>query len=277
MESSFSNIAAQQPRHILSLSGGKDSTALAIYLRDRIPNLEYVFCDTGKELPETYDYIDRLEAYLGKPVTRLNADRDFDHYLQIYNGVLPDARTRWCTRKLKIEPFERYVGDTPCFNYIGIRADEPHRKGYISTKPNITPKYPFVEDGIARQDVLDILAESGLGLPEYYDWRSRSGCYFCFFQRRSEWVGLLENHPDLFEQAAAYEKIDEATGEHYTWAKRESLIELSAPERIEEILQEDRRRREMQQAQRNQTLVSVFGFGALAGEDEGDACLICHL
>ena len=50
-------------RHILSLSGGKDSTALAVYLRDRIPDLEYVFCDTEKELPETYEYLARVEAY----------------------------------------------------------------------------------------------------------------------------------------------------------------------------------------------------------------------
>ena len=47
-------------RHILSLSGGKDSTALAIYMRDRIPEMEYAFCDTEKELPETYDYLARF-------------------------------------------------------------------------------------------------------------------------------------------------------------------------------------------------------------------------
>lgn len=57
-------------RHILSLSGGKDSTALAIYLRDRVPEMEYIFHDTGKELPDTLDYIERLEAYLGKRVIR---------------------------------------------------------------------------------------------------------------------------------------------------------------------------------------------------------------
>ena len=51
---------ADSVRHIVSLSGGKDSTALAIYLRDRIPNLEYVFCDTGEEIRETYEYIDKL-------------------------------------------------------------------------------------------------------------------------------------------------------------------------------------------------------------------------
>ena len=49
-------------RHILSLSGGKDSAALAVYLRDRVPEMEYIFHDTGMELPETYDYMARLES-----------------------------------------------------------------------------------------------------------------------------------------------------------------------------------------------------------------------
>lgn len=82
-------------RHILSLSGGKDSTALAIYLRDRIPDLEYVFCDTDKELPETYEYLDRVEAYLGQPIVRLRHDgRGFDHHLILRRGYLPSPRMR---------------------------------------------------------------------------------------------------------------------------------------------------------------------------------------
>jgi 3'-phosphoadenosine 5'-phosphosulfate sulfotransferase (PAPS reductase)/FAD synthetase len=189
-------------RHILSLSGGKDSTALALYMRDRLSELEYVFCDTGEELEETYEYLLTLEAYLGKPIVRLNPDRPFKHYLDLYKGVLPDARTRWCTRMLKIRPFERYVGDGQVMMYIGIRADEPHRRGYISTKPNISPRYPFVEDDLRLSDINRILQASGLGLPAYYAWRSRSGCYFCFFQQRREWVGLLERHADLYWKAA---------------------------------------------------------------------------
>src|SRR5512145_1935011 len=91
-------------RHILSLSGGKDSTALAIYMRDRVPEMEYVFCDTGKELRETYEYLDRVKTYLGKPIVSLSADRDFDHWLDVYGGYLPSSRMRWCTRQLKIRP-----------------------------------------------------------------------------------------------------------------------------------------------------------------------------
>ena len=49
--------------------------------------------------------------------------------------------------------------------------------------------------------VMRILEESGIGLPEYYEWRSRSGCYFCFFQQRIEWVGLSRKHPEKFQQA----------------------------------------------------------------------------
>lgn len=256
-------------RHILGLSGGKDSAALAIYLRDRVPEMEYIFTDTGKELRETYEYIDRLEAFLGKPVVRLNAERGFDHWLEIYGGYLPSSRMRWCTRQLKLKPFEQYVGDDPVVSYVGIRADED-REGYVSTKPNIRAVFPFREDGIRKEDVFRILEESGVGIPEYYRWRSRSGCFFCFFQRKGEWAGLLENHPDLFEEAKKYEKIDPATGERYTWQNGESLEELARPERLAQI-----RRKDEKLTRRGITLADVFATDEDDQEDR--ACLICEL
>jgi hypothetical protein len=221
---------------MLGLSGGKDSAALAVYMRDRIPEMEYFFCDTGHELPEVYEYLNRLEAYLGRHIVRLkNGGRDFDHYLAVYRNFLPSAQARWCTKHLKLEPLECYVGNNDeVYSYIAIRADED-RKGYSSTKPNIAPVFPFVEDGIIRRDVIRLLESSGLGLPEYYKWRSRSGCYFCFFQRKIDWVGLLEHHPELFEKAKRYEKCDPEIGEQYTWNEGESLEELSRPQRIAQI------------------------------------------
>lgn len=221
-------------RHILALSGGKDSSALAVYLKGKVDNLEYVFCDTGKELPETYEFLAKLEAFLGQPVVRLNPDRGFDHWLDVYGGYLPSPRMRWCTRMLKLKPFEQFIGDDPVVSYVGIRADED-REGYISTKPNIRAVFPFKEDGLVHADILRLLEESGLGLPEYYKWRSRSGCYFCFFQRKSEWAGLLKEHPELFEESKTYEKIDPDTGERYTWNQKESLDELAQPERLFQI------------------------------------------
>ncbi|MDW8227245.1 MAG: phosphoadenosine phosphosulfate reductase family protein [Anaerolineales bacterium] len=266
---------SEQPiRHIVSLSGGKDSTALAIYLRDRIPNLEYVFCDTGEELRETYRYLEKLEAFLGKEIKKLRARQSFEDMLKARGGFLPSGQVRWCTEYLKIKPFEEFVGESICHNYIGIRADEVHRKGYISTKPNIIARYPFVEDGIRREDVFRILDESGLGLPEYYQWRSRSGCYFCFFQQRNEWLGLLKHHPDLYAKAEAYEKEDPETGERYTWSQRESLKELRSPERQKAILEEYERRKERQRMSKtNLTLAYLFS----AEEVENESCLICHL
>ena len=266
----------QPIRHILSLSGGKDSTALAIFMKDRIPEMEYVFCDTEQELDETYEYLKALEAYLGRPITFLKHDgRGFDQLLKGRRGFLPSPQVRWCTEYLKIKPFESFVGSDTCYSYVGIRADEPQRKGYISTKPNIIAKYPFIEEGITKPDVFRILEESGLGVPDYYEWRSRSGCYFCFFQRRVEWVGLLEKHPDLYVRAMAYEKVDPDTGERYTWVARESLEELRQPERVAQIKEEHERRMQWQQSQRdpNLTLTKVF-----AEDDAGEeGCLICHL
>jgi hypothetical protein len=269
--------STENARHILSLSGGKDSTALAIYMRDRIQELEYVFCDTEKELPETYDYLQQLEAYLGRPIVYLKHDgRGFDELLQVRRGFLPSAQVRWCTEHLKIKPFERFVGDDAAYTYIGIRSDEQHRKGYISTRPNITARYPFIDDGIAKADVIRILEESGLGLPEYYDWRSRSGCYFCFFQRRVEWVGLLENHPELFELAASYEKHDAETGENYTWSSMESLRELAEPERAAQIKAEHAKYVELEK-QRHQANLSLSQVFEGLSDTMEEGCLICHL
>lgn len=264
-------------RHILSLSGGKDSSALAIYMRDRVPEMEYAFCDTQQELAETYEYLKRLEAFLGKPVTYLTHDgRGFDELLQARRGFLPSPQVRWCTEHLKIKPFEKWIGDDLCYHYIGIRADEQHRKGYISTKPNIVAQYPFIEDEIRKDDVLRILEESGVGIPSYYNWRSRSGCYFCFFQQRIEWVGLLENHPDLFERAAKYEREDPDTGERYTWSSRESLAELRRPERVAQIKAEQKTREQAKpKHQANQPLNLVFAQDSRSDDD--DSCLICHL
>lgn len=265
-------------RHILGLSGGKDSTALAIYLRDRVSNMEYVFCDTGKELPDTYEYLDRVEAYLGKPIVRLNAGRGFDHWMQVFNGFLPSPQMRWCTKLLKLKPFEEFVGEAAAYSYIAIRADED-RIGYISHKPNLIPVYPFKEDGLTKADVLRILDDSGLGRPPYYDWgRSRSGCFFCFFQQKIEWVRLYETHPEFFEQAKAYEKVTDDPATTFTWSQGESLEELSRPERVAEIKRENEQRMERLRRTRKPTrLVQILGDMEPDDELEPRGCNICHL
>ncbi|MEQ8552131.1 MAG: phosphoadenosine phosphosulfate reductase family protein [Cyclobacteriaceae bacterium] len=344
-----------KPKHVLGISGGKDSAALAIYLRDTYPQLdiEYYFCDTGKELDETYQLIERLEGYLGKQIEKLEprevkdlGENPFDYYYQSYRGYLPSNVARWCTKKMKLEPFESFVGEAPTLSYVGIRGDED-REGYISKKQNIQSIFPFRrniwseeiikkvlsvteterilelykqdingskydkvakiinepliliernpeqnrkaiqeklnllfdqgvpefnkvvfdflkdkgfpisfeedypllynEDILMRDDIFRLLRESGVGVPGYYEKmeyevdgqkgqyaRSRSGCYFCFFQQKIEWVWLYEQHPDLYFQAMEYENEKEG----FTWNQNESLKDLIHPHRIHQIKSE---------------------------------------
>ncbi|MBS1733622.1 MAG: phosphoadenosine phosphosulfate reductase family protein [Bacteroidetes bacterium] len=332
-------------RHVLGISGGKDSAALAIYLKNNYPSLdiEYYFCDTGKELEETYKLIDNLEAYLGKKITRTKAASEssqepFDHFYNLFGGYLPSSNARWCTKYLKLQPFEEFVGNDPVISYVGIRGDED-REGYISKKANIQSIFPFRkniwsedvisralkndniaalteiykfhfgqnaiertleiilqpistkftqtqklnllldqgikefnvsifellknsnypvshmkdfalignEENLVRDDIFNLLRASGVGVPEYYEKiafevdgkkgeyaRSRSGCYFCFFQQKIEWVWLYEQHPQLYQLAINYENEKEG----FTWNQNESLLELMQPQRVESIKRE---------------------------------------
>jgi 3'-phosphoadenosine 5'-phosphosulfate sulfotransferase (PAPS reductase)/FAD synthetase len=268
-----------EERHILNLSGGKDSTALAVFMRKKYPDLrlEYAFCDTGKELDETYAYLNRIEANLGIKITRLNSEATFDHWWKVFGGYLPSPHMRWCTNLLKLKPFEAYVGDDPVVSYVGLRADED-RVGYISTKENIRAVFPFKEHGIDYSGVIKLLEESGLGMPPYTAWgRTHSGCYFCFFQQPIEWVRLLEIHPEQFDKAQSYEKISDDPGKTFTWSQGMPLSELRKPENIAAIKARHAERTERLKRERgDRKLVET-----LAGMEEDDAapkaCLICQL
>lgn len=371
---------AKKVRHVLGISGGKDSAALAIYMRQKYPdlNIEYYTCDTGKELDETYALIENLEGYLGKKIILLKAADEshidpFDHFHKIYGGYLPSSNARWCTKKLKLEPFEAFVGNDPVISYVGIRGDED-REGYISKKINIQSIFPFRkniwsedvvnkflknenlptllelytfnaatrlknnrteriieiigqpispkftiqqklnllldldtkkfneavfewikttgyplsreasfplidnEDVLVRDDIFRLLRDSGVGVPAYYEKvafeingqsgeyaRSRSGCYFCFFQQKIEWVWLYEQHPERFAQAMAYEK------DGYTWNQDETLSELINPERLERIKEDY-----LKKVQRNAQAKSPYLLDSLF-EMESEGCAACFI
>ena len=364
-------------RHVIGISGGKDSSALAVYLNQKYPGLplEYYFCDTGKELDETYELIENIETRLGVSVQKLNSaskssKNPFDYFHQLYGGFLPSSKARWCTKKLKLEPFESYVGNDPVISYVGIRGDED-REGYISKKSNIQSIFPFRkniwsedviklvlannkieiiaqyyndlnlngkkdrilevvysplslshsqteklntlldlgvkefnqvtfrfikefteyplskveefplvenEDIKVRDDIFALLRNSGVGVPKYYKEkafevngksgvyaRSRSGCFFCFFQQKIEWVWLYEQHPNLFQKAMEYEK------EGYSWIDNETLLELIKPERIEQIKEEYLVRVKKIKNKKSSYLVDIL-------EDaEGEGCAACFI
>ena len=369
-------------RHVLGISGGKDSAALAIYMQTKYPNLDidYYTCDTGKELDETYQLIENLETILGKKIQRLRAmerspEDAFDHFLKMYGGFLPSSMSRWCTKKLKLEPFEKYVGNDPVVSYVGIRGDED-REGYISKKTNIQsifpfrkniwsedvvskvlantnatalaalygslaqtrpndrftevlskpvslsfpqtqklnllldldtrlfnelvfaflkqtrattgnyplaqePTFPLIDNDevLVRDDIFRLLEDSGVGVPAYYNKldfavngkqgqysRSRSGCYFCFYQQKIEWIWLYEQHPDRFAKAVAYEK------DGYTWNDDETLEDMVKPTRMQSI-KEEYIKRTNRNAQKSK---SPYLLDILA-DAEGEGCAACFI
>jgi hypothetical protein len=272
-------------RHVLGLSGGRDSAALAVHMAQAHPeiSLEYFFTDTGKELPEVYEFLGRLEGFIGRPILRLNPDRDFDFWLRQYNSFLPSPNTRWCTKQLKIRPFEQWLmpsleaGDE-IVSYVAIRADEGYREGYAATHPNLSVRLPFREVGIDKPGVIDILNACGLGLPKYYEWRSRSGCTFCFFQQKIEWVRLMERHPESFAEAKAYEKNAVGHGSPFTWSSGESLDDLSRPERVQQIKADHEKRLARLAAKRVTNPLRTDGELLDLDEVYGQAkvCLACH-
>ncbi len=283
---------------------------------------------------------------------------------------MPSSNARWCTKTLKLEPFEEFVGKEPVVSYVAIRGDED-REGYISKKPNIQSIFPFRkniwsedviekvldnknkniisgifqkqlendkipnmledilyksttpsytrerklkdllstgvvlfnkvvfeflkttdyplslletfplldnQDVLVRDDIFRILVECGVGIPEYYKSieftvngktgtysRSRSGCFFCFFQQKIEWVWLYEQHPDLFEKAMEYENSG------FTWLREGKLEDLIEPERINHIKEEYIKRNGFSSEKKSGFLIDILGIA----EEEG--CAVCFL
>ena len=237
----------QNPKtyHILSLSGGKDSTALAFFMKENMPDifekLELVFCDTECEIPETYDYLNKIEVFLNKKITVLKPEKSFDH-LYDTRKYIPSIVNRWCTVDLKIKVYQNYVkrnylkdnNDAIIYSYVGIRIDELGR-GIENNNKNIIVKYPFQEFCINYDDVHKILDKYGVGTPDYYKWRKRSGCYFCFYQSPNDWLNLYKHHPDLFFKAMKYEKFNKNSSKIYGWNIKMSLKEMIEPQNIKKI------------------------------------------
>ena len=280
-----------ETKHILGLSGGKDSAALAVHMNKKYPdlNIEYFFTDTGYELKETYDFLNKLKTRLDKPIHYINPRNSFDYFLKKYNNFLPSPTARWCTIEMKLKSMEAWLkpaldAGQEIVTYVGIRYDERGRIGYKPTNNLIKAKFPFIEDCIDKEGVMEILDSSGLGLPDYYKWRSRSGCTFCFFQRRSEWIGLMENNPSAWEHAKSLEKQATDNASAFTWIKDMPLTELEKPEVIAKVKEQHKQQLEKLKLKKDKQMQNnPFLKGEdieveenLALDDVSSSCLICH-
>ena len=183
---------------------------------------------------------------------------------------------------MKLRPFEQWIKPLledgyKIYSYVAIRSDEEYREGYQSRHDNLIVRLPLKDVGIDKSGVVAILEHSGLGMPKYYEWRSRSGCTFCFFQRKIEWVNLMEKHPEAFKEAKAYEKTAVDHGSPFTWSEHESLEELARPERVAQIKEDYKKRLERLKKQRLKNPLrenDPVDFDELYGKSK--VCLACH-
>ena len=195
--------------YILPVSGGADSSALALLLHEIAPQIPFqmVFTDTGAEEQDTLDQLNKLEAYLGKPIERIQENSLFA-LIEDFSGFLPSPRDRYCTRQLKLVPFRRWITQFDGqrkWVFVGVRADESDRIAF--TLPEAETEMPFVDLGITRDWVYRKLAAT-IGISKSYRTRSRSGCTVCPYQRTSELVGLLQRSPEEFARGARCEKLN---------------------------------------------------------------------
>jgi len=227
-------------RHIITLSGGRDSSALACFLvKDKaIGDLPFELCftDTQAELPELYTYLDRLEAHLGQPIVRIPGP-GYEELLERSHGILPAPWRRWCTDKLKIRPFNKWLTGTEATLYIGIRSDESHRADPRFTRRKATVKrWPLVELGIDRTAVGEILRRHGLHDNPIYRVKPRSGCWCCYYQSASAWKRISQLHPDLFARAKMWEERELVANHHdpktFTFSARFRLSQIEGQQEI---------------------------------------------
>lgn len=203
--------------HVIAVSGGKDSTALALRLAEAEPrDYSYIITPTGNELPEMFAHWEKLESLLGKSFVRLKESQGEDALLELieFFGALPNWRQRWCTRMLKIEPTIDWLkAHSPCVHYVGLRADEPEREGIYGDIPGVEHRYPFRDWGWGIGQVLDYLDSRCVSIPE------RTDCAWCYGQQLGEWYRLWLHRRPLYLQA---ESIEERIGHTFRSPGRDS-------------------------------------------------------
>lgn len=194
---------------VASVSGGKDSAALSLWLTEQGIGHGRVFADTGWEHPATYEYLrGPLTEALG-PIEEVRAKRLMVDLIR-RKGMFPSRLRRFCTEDLKVRPIRDYLAaiDDPV-NVVGIRAAESKARSRMPRWETWSagdcdvwrPLIRWTED-----DVVEIHAEHGLPPnPLYLRGAARVGCWPCIFSRKREIALVADLTPERIDEIEALE------------------------------------------------------------------------
>lgn len=204
-------------KHIVSVSGGKDSTALLLWAIEQSVDFEAVTMDTGWEARETYEYLEYIERRLGFKITRLSPPRQMVDLI-LWKFMFPSRRFRYCTQYLKVLPFLEYVGDREVVNMVGIRADESRdraklpERGPMRDAEGVTVWRPLLAWSV--QDVIAMHKRHKVPPnPLYVAGSERVGCWPCVFERKTSIRAVATQDPariDLIRDLEAKVQVGQA-------------------------------------------------------------------
>lgn len=199
----------------ISLSGGKDSSALLLLMIEKGLPIDCVFyADTGMEFPEMETHIAKLDDFLcqerGIHITTLRHPHGFEWMMferpvnrapgrspKGYGWPLAAPGRRWCTGHLKQHLISKEVNrlkkEKNALHFIGIAADEAHR-----CKADSHNRYPLVEWGITEAQALQVCYDRGYDWGGLYEIYRRASCWCCPLQRIGELRKLRHHHPELW-------------------------------------------------------------------------------
>lgn len=188
--------------NIFNFSGGKTSAYMTIHNYKEGDLV--IFCDTGREHPKTYKFINDFEAFEGIEVIRLSYNDAQDGFSALLQKkkykVIPNRVKRFCTDELKIKVCKRYlrsIGIRRFNNYIGFRADEPLRVKRRKQKfVNVIDKFPLVDAGITKPHINAYFETKpyNLEIPSIL-----GNCTLCFMKGKNAIINILANYPELAE------------------------------------------------------------------------------
>lgn len=186
--------------NIISLSGGKDSTAMLLILLEKEIKVDHiVFFDTGWDFPEMIKHIDKLEKYIGREIIRLKYKMSFDEGFKKWGFA--SFNRRWCTAR-KIDTINKFCNThKPFMQWIGYSYSERKR-----IKKTINYCYPLVDWKLTEEDALKYCYKKGFDWDGLYELYKRLSCWNCPLQSLRDLEILWEFFPDYWNKLLAMQK-----------------------------------------------------------------------